>query len=54
MPLTSQLHYVMVLHDDDYYHDDSRDHHAQPVAIMMKKTPTYQEILNMVEHQHLQ
>ena len=54
MPLMTWLHNVKVLQDVDDHHDDNRDHHAQHVAIMIKRTPTHQELLNMVEHQHLQ
>ena len=54
MPLMTRLHNVKVLYDNDDRHNDNRGHHAQHVAIMIKRTPTHQEILNMVEHQHLQ
>ena len=43
--------------DDDHHanhRDDDHDHPAENVAIMTPRTSTHQEILNMVEHQHLQ
>ena len=54
MPLTTQLYNVTILHDDDHDHDDNHDHPAQSVAIMTTRISTHQEILYMVEHQHLQ